>query len=185
MQRALSTHAMVSCKRKRSWMERVSSRKALMKNLSEAITKYAIFRGMKPEHFAILAEGAKEIEFNPGDLVFREGTPANQFFLIESGGVVLEAHEPSDGTIAVQSLSPGEVFGWSWLFPPFTWHFQARATEPTKVIALSGARLLVTAERNCEFGYELMKRMAQVVIRRLQATRRQLLALQAESAVEN
>ena len=148
-----------------------------MKNLGDAIKKYSVFRGMSPEHLAVLQEGAKELEFDAGDIVFREGSPANIFYLIESGGIILEANEPGRGTVPVQSLSDGEVFGWSWLFPPFRWHFQARALEPTKVIAVNGAHLLVMAERDSEFGYELMKRMAQVVIRRLQATRRQILTL--------
>ncbi len=155
-----------------------------MKILSDAITNHAFFHGMKPEHLASLAHGAKTARFNAGDVLFREGEPANQFYLIESGRIVLEGHEPADGTILVQTVGGGEVVGWSWLFPPFVWHFQARAIEPVSVIILSGAHLLVAAERNHDFGYELMKRVAQLVIQRLQATRKQLLALQVESALE-
>ena len=155
-----------------------------MKSLNEAITEHAFFQGLKPEHVAVLTEGATAAKFKAGDVLFREREPANQFYLIESGKVVLEAHEPANSTIPVQMLGAGEVLGWSWLFPPFFWHFQARALEPTNVIILSGAHLLVCAERNHEFGYDLMKRMAQVVIHRLQATRKQLLALQVESALE-
>ena len=155
-----------------------------MKNLYEAITSHTFFHGMKPEHLAVLTEGAKAITFKAGDVLFREGEPADQFYLIESGKIALEAHEPANGTTLVQMLGAGDVLGWSWLFPPFTWHFQARAIEPTSVIILSGAHLLVVAERNPDFGYELMKRVAQVVIRRLQATRKQLLALQVESALD-
>lgn len=155
-----------------------------MKNLNEAITHHAFFRGMKPEHLALLTEGAKPITFKAGDVLFRESQPAGEFYLIESGKIALETHEPANGMTLVQTLGAGDVLGWSWLFPPFTWHFQARATEPTGVIILNGAHLLVAAERNRDFGYELMKRVAQVVIHRLQATRKQLLALQVESALD-
>ena len=155
-----------------------------MKTLNETITEHAIFHGMKPEHLAVLTEGAKTTEFKVGDVLFQEGEPANQFFLIESGKIALETHEPANGTVLVQTLGAGDVLGWSWLFPPFVWHLQARAIEPATVIVLSGAHLLVTAEGNHDFGYELMKRMAQVVIHRLQATRKQLLDLQVESALE-
>jgi CRP/FNR family cyclic AMP-dependent transcriptional regulator len=155
-----------------------------MKALNEDITHHVFFHGMKPEHLAVLTKGAKATEFKVGDVLFREGEPANQFYLIESGKIALEAHEPADGTMLVQTLGTGEVLGWSWLFPPFSWHFQARAIEPSSVIILNGAHLLVTAERNRDFGYELMKRVAQVVIRRLHAARKQLLALQIKSALE-
>jgi CRP-like cAMP-binding protein len=155
-----------------------------MKTLNEAIMKHAFFNGMKPEHLAVLTEGAKATSFKAGDVLFREGEPANQFYLIESGKIALETLESANGTMLVQTLGAGDVLGWSWLFAPFVWHFQARAIEPANVIVLSGAHLLVTAERNRDFGYELMKRVAQVVIRRLQATRKQLLALEVESALD-
>jgi CRP-like cAMP-binding protein len=144
-----------------------------MKTLNDSITHHALFAGMKPEHLGLLTEDAKTADFKAGELLFREREPANQFYLIDRGRIALEAHEPTDGTREVQTLGPGDVIGWSWLFPPFAWHFQARAIEPVSVIVLSGAHLLVIAERDHDFGYELMKRVAQVVIRRLQATRKQ------------
>ncbi len=155
-----------------------------MKTLNEAITDHAFFHGMKPEHLAVLLDGAKEAQFKLGEVLFREGEPANQFYLIESGQVAVETREKANDTTVLQTLHNGEVLGWSWLFPPFVWHFQARAVEPTSAIILNGARLLATAERNHEFGYEMMKRVAQVAIHRLQATRKQLIALQMESAME-
>jgi CRP-like cAMP-binding protein len=154
-----------------------------MNILNEAITKHAFFHGMTPEHLAVLTDGAKATEFKAGNVLFREGEPADQFYLIESGKILLEAHEPAGGTTLVQTLAAGDVLGWSWLFPPFVWHFQARAVAPSSVIILDGAHLLVSAEHDHDFGYELMKRVAQVVIRRLQATRKQLLASQIESAL--
>ena len=155
-----------------------------MKTLNESITKHPFFRGMKLEHLTVFMKGAKPAAFKPGDVLFREGEPASQFYLIDSGNIALEAHELAGSTVLVQTLGAGEVLGWSWLFPPFTWHFQARATVPTNVVILNGAHLLVTGERDHDFGYELMKRLAQVVIHRLQATRKELLAQQIESALD-
>lgn len=155
-----------------------------MNHLIERVTTHPFFRGMKRSHLAILAECATEANFKPDDILFRQGDPANEFYIIESGKIALEAHELADGTALVQHLKPGEVLGWSWLFSPFIYQFQARAIEPTEAIVLNGAHLLVATERDHEFGYEIMKRLAQVVIHRLQATRKQLLALQIESAME-
>ena len=153
-----------------------------MNSIGATIISHPFFQTMPPEHLALLSKNAQEVEFQSGEILFREGEPANRFYLIESGRVAIEAGAQEGKSI--QTLGPGEVLGWSWLFPPFAWHFQARATEPTTAIIFSGAHLLTTAESNHDFGYELMKRMAQVVIHRLQATRRQLLALQVESALE-
>ena len=149
-----------------------------------AVANHPFFRGMNSEQLAELAAGARSVQFKAGEVLFREGEPADRFYLIEWGSIALEAHEPADGTMLVQTLRAGDVLGWSWLFPPFVWHFQARAIEPVSAIVLSGAHLLIAAERDREFGYELMKRVTQVVIHRLQAARKQLLAWQKEPALE-
>jgi len=148
--------------------------------LDTSIKNHPFFHGMKPEHLSVLIEGAKAVQFKEGDVLFREGEPANQFYLIERGQIALEAHEPAKPTKLVQTLGAGDVLGWSWLFPPFIWHFQARAVEPTSALLLNGAHLLGSAECDREFGYDLMKRLARVVIHRLQATRKQLLARSTE-----
>jgi CRP-like cAMP-binding protein len=152
-----------------------------MNGLKETIRAHPLFCEMKPEHLDILVGEATTARFNPGEILFREGNPADHFYLIESGRIALEAHEPAGGTLLIENLGAGDVLGWSWLLPPYVWHFGARAVEPARAIVLSGAHLLVAAERNHEFGYELMKRVAQVIIQRLQATRKLLLAQQIES----
>jgi len=148
---------------------------------SDSIARFAFFDGMPPAHRAVLCEGARVVQFKAGDVMFREGDPADRCFLIESGRIAVGAHEPGHSTVSVQTLGAGEVVGWSWLFPPFAWHFEATALEPTRVLALNGAHLLACAERDHDFGYELMKRVAQIVIRRLQATRQLWLTPPADS----
>src|SRR6266536_2536000 len=143
-------------------------------SLESVIVSHPFFEGMKPEHLEVIAGCATEATFESDQILFREGEPANKFYLIQSRRVALEAHELADGTAPVQELGAGDVLGWSWLFPPFVWHFQARALEPTGAVVLDGAHLMVAAERNGNFGYELMKRVAQVLIHRLQASRKQL-----------
>lgn len=154
-------------------------------SLEAIIDQHPFFRGMKPHHIAMLHKGASEVRYRSGEVLFNEGQPANRFFLVLDGLVILEAHEPGDGSAVVQMVHGGEVLGWSWLFPPFTWHLRARALENTKVVALDGAHLLGLAEAHHDFGYELMKRVAQIVIQRLQATQRQLLDIQTEQALQS
>jgi CRP/FNR family transcriptional regulator, cyclic AMP receptor protein len=148
-----------------------------MKDLKPKIVEHPFFRGMKPEHLDVLARHAREAEFEVDQVIFRERDSAYQFYLILEGKVAVESYAPRHDNIRLQVLAAGDALGWSWLFPPFTWNFQARALEPTKAIFLDGASLLVACERNPDLGYELMKRIAQVVIKRLQATRKYRLEL--------
>ncbi len=153
-----------------------------MKSPASNIHEHPFLKTMGREHLDLIAAGSEETEFEPGAIIFKENDPANQFYLIEYGKVALETAAPRGGIMQVQTLDGGDVLGWSWLFPPFVWHFSARATERTRVIALNGARLLVLCNENPAFGFELMKRVSQVVIQRLQATRRRLLDANATKA---
>ena len=143
------------------------------------------FDGMRPQHVNMIRNRATEAQFQPGDMLFTERQPANRLFVIESGRVAIEAHESCGRTVVVQTVGPGDVIGWSWLFPPFTWHFQARVLEPTKALVVDGANLLTLAERDHTFGYDLMKRVAHLIIHRLEATRQRLLDADFESALKD
>jgi CRP/FNR family transcriptional regulator, cyclic AMP receptor protein len=145
--------------------------------VGSVIAGHPFLHGLKPAHLRLLADSAMRMGYGPGELIFREGDPANRFYLIEQGRVSLESHRRDEAPVAVQAISPGEVLGWSWLFPPYYWHFHARALEPTTAIFFYGTRLREQCEQDHDFGYEMMTRMTQVVIQRLQATRKQLLAV--------
>ena len=144
-------------------------------SIKHRVVAHPFFREMKPEHLDLIAGCATEATFDPEAILFREGEPADRFYLIETGRIALEAHEAADRTARVQELGAGDVLGWSWLFPPFVWHFGSRALAPTSVIVVNGARLLIACHENHDLGYDIMKRVAQIVIQRLQASRKRLL----------
>ena len=137
-------------------------------------TLHPFLAGMDASHLETILRGSSQRQFEPGDILFREGDPANTLYLIESGRVALEASPVGREPTLIQTVSGGDVLGWSWLFPPFAWHFQARAIEPVRVLCCDGGHLLVQAEENPAFGYDIMRRVSQLVIQRLQATRRKL-----------
>ncbi|HTX21808.1 MAG TPA: Crp/Fnr family transcriptional regulator [Candidatus Aquilonibacter sp.] len=135
------------------------------------------FKGLSGQHLELLLGNSMPVDFPAGKSIFREGQLANRFYLILEGEVALEsaAGEMDGDPELIQTIGAGEVLGWSWLFPPYYWHFDARAVTPVKAVFFYGTRLREQCEHDHEFGYELMKRTAEVVIGRLQATRRRLL----------
>ncbi len=139
-----------------------------MKTLESMLAEHPFFQGLAPHHLHMIAHGASEDTFREQGYIFSEGEKARKFYAIYKGKVALEAFAAQRGPITIETLAGGEVLGWSWLFPPYRWQFSARVVEPTQVIVMDGVYLH-------DFGYELEKRVAQVVVQRLQATRRQLL----------
>jgi CRP/FNR family transcriptional regulator, cyclic AMP receptor protein len=140
-----------------------------------SIKNHPFLHGMAPNHIDIIVQGAQQAEYGVDELLISEGEPANQFFLIESGLVALEKSSLAKETGPIQMIGAGEPLGWSWLFPPFTWHFRARAVQPTRAIILNGGHLLVLCEENQGLGYDVMRRIAQIVINRMEATSKKLL----------
>src|SRR6266571_9106187 len=132
-------------------------------SLARLVAEHPFLQGMTPEHLAILTECAMFAEFKKGELIFREGDPANRFYLIQSGRVELEAEVKERDRMLIQTIGPGDVLGWSWLFPPYYWRFDARATEPTTAIFFYGTRLREQCEQDHDLGFDLMKRVVQVV----------------------
>jgi CRP-like cAMP-binding protein len=144
--------------------------KAISAFTAKTLPEHPLFHGLGERHRHILAECSMQASFEAGTLIVETGEPANCLYLVITGLIALEtlgAHSP----LRVQSIGPGDVMGWSWLFPPYCWHFNAMAQEPTETIFFFGSRLRQLSERDHDFGYELYKRMAQILITRLQSTR--------------
>ena len=142
-----------------------------VETLEEMIVKHPFLNGLNPDYFHLLQECAKSERFEAGQLVFQEGQEADHFYLIQTGQVRIDAFVPGRGNITVQTVSAGAALGWSWLFPPFQWHFSAHANETTELMAFDAQFLRDTSEANHDFGYELIKRVSRVMLQRLQETR--------------
>ena len=143
------------------------------------LAKQPFLKGLPERQLEMLLEDTMPATFQEDEVILTDGGPANRFYLLLSGEVVLESHSSEYGDehkpVSIETIGTGDVLGWSWMFPPYHWHFDARATSPVKAIFFYGTRLRERCEMDHELGFELMKRVAEVVIHRLQATRRRLL----------
>ena len=143
------------------------------------VTLHPFLAGMNQTQLALLTDCAMAAHFKPGRVILREGEIANRFYLIESGKVVLESGEGFGDPVIIETIGAGDLLGWSWMFPPYVWHFTARAVEPTEAIFFYGTILREYCERDPSLGYELFKRMAPIMLKRLQGARQKMLAIHA------
>lgn len=135
-------------------------------------------KGLSVKQLESLAENAMPARFKTDELIFEEGSPANRFYILLSGEVVLESPCPKcddeRSTVIIEKIGAGSVLGWSWLFPPYYAHFNARAVSPVKAIFFYGTRLREQCENDHDLGYEVMKRMTETFVERLQVMREHL-----------
>ena len=145
-----------------------------METLEHELRSHPFVGDLEPAYLALLAGCAENVEFWPGAFLFREGTPADRCYLLRRGTVALEI-AAQRGPLVVQTLGAGEVAGFSWLLVPHRWQFDGRALEPVQAVALDGARVRAKCEHDPRFGFELMRRFAQLATGRLYATRLRML----------
>lgn len=150
--------------------------------LEPILAQHPFFQALDPRHLGIIVGCASNVRFDAGAYIFHEGQEANQFYIIRHGKVALELFTPTRGGLTIQTLGAGDVLGWSWLFPPYCWRFDARVLELTRAIALDGKCLRAKCDEDHSLGYDMVKRFAQVIIERLQASRLQLLDLYGKSS---
>lgn len=134
------------------------------------------FNGLSDAHLKLITSNAKHVQFPEQHFIFREGDPANEFYIIWDGLVSVELWTPGSAT-TVQTVDAGEVLGWSWVSPPYRWHFNAKTLRPTRALVLDGNWLRDKCEEDHDLGYEMLKRFVDLIASRLDATRLQLLDL--------
>ncbi len=146
-----------------------------MRTIAELLREHTFFTGLSPHYIELIAGCGHNQRFAANQHLAKEGNAADYFFVIQQGKVAIETHVPQRGSVTLQTLKAGDVAGWSWIFPPYRWVFDAKATEPTLAIVLDGKCLRQKCEETPQLGYDLMKRFARIMAQRLQATRLQLL----------
>ena len=145
--------------------------------MTTRVALHPFLAGMNRKQLTLLTDCALAVQFKKGEVIFREDELADRFYLIETGKVILESSGGLGDPVVVDTIGAGDLLGWSWMFPPHTWHFTARAVEPTTAIFFSGTILREYCEKDHSLGYELLKRMSLVMGRRMQAARKKMLII--------
>ena len=123
--------------------------------------------------------------FDAGQYILHDGDSADTFYLLRHGTVAIELAAPPRGRLVLQTLTEGDLLGWSWLVPPHRWSFDARAVSLVRALALDAKKLRAVCEQNHDFGYLLLQRYVRVMAARLTAARLQMLDLYAPTPVSN
>jgi Cyclic nucleotide-binding domain len=86
-----------------------------------------------------MAQGLEEARFRPGEVIVREGDPADRFYIIESGQVE-GTKSAAGGDVHVLTMGAGEYFGEVGLLATGTRTATVRAVSEVRVLSLGRAR---------------------------------------------
>jgi CRP/FNR family transcriptional regulator, cyclic AMP receptor protein len=147
----------------------------MQKELDEILAQVPFFEGMPADEIALIAGCGRNVHIDEGETIFRQGDAADVFYVLRHGMVAVGNFVPPRGELVIETLESGDLLGWSWLFPPYRSHFDARALSAVRATQFDGACLRDKCAADPALGYGLMSRFAQVLIERLQWTRLRLL----------
>jgi CRP/FNR family cyclic AMP-dependent transcriptional regulator len=151
-----------------------------VEGLGRIVGEHALFKGLGREFLDLVAGCAKNVRFPEGAYLYHEGDSADEVFLIREGQVTMEISAPGQGSMVVQTMGPNELVGLSWIVPPYRWAYDARAATDLRAISLDATCLRGKCDADPGLGYEVMKRIAPIIVERLHATRMQMLDLYGE-----
>ena len=141
---------------------------------------YPLFSIFNLEQLSNLSQMAEEATFGRGEIIFQEGGPAEEVFILLRGSVELyftvevEYKPELRKELFFDVIKPGEVFGISALIQPNGLTATARVAHPSRVVRIDAGALLALCEQDDEVAFQLMHRVAQAAMERLRATRLQL-----------
>ncbi|MGW7452251.1 Crp/Fnr family transcriptional regulator [Streptomyces sp. NPDC054787] len=134
---------------------------------------------LSAEHRGRLMAQAREVNFPENARIFEEGTRAVSFWIVRSGTVTLEVPVAGRRPATVENLGPGELVGWSWLFPPYVWQLSAEAMTPVRAYEFDAGAVRMLMDADPAFGSAVGHWVGRVLALRLQQTRTRLLELYA------
>jgi CRP/FNR family transcriptional regulator len=146
-----------------------------MKPAIEDLKNVRFFDNYTSEQLELFINISTLKEFKVKDILFEQYEELSQIYVLLTGCLSLGISITNEKRIHLGTLETGELFSWSAAFSPYISTAWVMATCPTTVLAIDAKKLNQEFERNCEFGFKTMSKIAQTISRRLSDTRFQLM----------
>ena len=162
---------------------------------------FKFFSEVKPDALESIARMGEIMEYKAGEAIFRFDEPAIHLYGVIAGEVDLsvvfkdkvlkteieyeEAIQTSmveeEKSIVVDSVLPGQVFGWASLIGDGRRTVTAHCAVASRVIALPAAGLRTMLEADNALGYVIMKKMSDIISKRLKKRTEKLIETWVEA----
>ena len=114
-------------------------------------------------------------EFKVKEIMFEQYDELSEVYVLMQGTLSLGISLAQEKRIHLGTIEEGQLFSWSAIFPPFISTAWVMAVTPAKVISINSKKLNSEIEKDCDFGFRTMSKIAQTISHRLSDTRFQLM----------
>ncbi|MCU7916616.1 MAG: cyclic nucleotide-binding domain-containing protein [Candidatus Thiodiazotropha sp. (ex Gloverina cf. vestifex)] len=141
------------------------------------LTAIDFFQGIDTNAMAHLAEGAEVRELAQGEILLHQHDRAIALFFLLSGKVQFLIHVAGmDDLLVGTDREAGALIGWSVFRAPYRHTLTVRCETPCRFLRLSRTVFLSLFERDPAVGEKILRRVAEVLARRLAYNRDRLIA---------
>ncbi len=162
---------------------------------ADQLAAFQLFSDLSSADLSAIAGECDLLEYSNNDVIFKYGETATAIYGVLEGEVALslvfedkvlkadidyeealqKRFEVFEKPIVVETVSPGEIFGWSALVQPHTSTATATCRAPVQVCAISGETLRRRFAENTALGFAIMNRLSELVSQRLRTRTRKLI----------
>lgn len=136
------------------------------------------FLDLSPESLQRLSAIADVQSFNIGEVIFTEGEHHPFLYVILEGKIRLESFVPGHGALPIFTAESLDVIGWSSMTPVVRQKTgTALVIEAARLLTFNAETLMELCEEDCDLGFIIMRRLANIVASRLLTHRLHLLGL--------
>lgn len=107
------------------------------------------------------------IKAKKGEVIYREGDPARNVYMLKSGKILLEQKISKTISVMVNSIDPGESFGWAFLLDNGSNALTATCSEDSEIYVINRDVVRNLMNQDHSIGYMMMKQLSAVLKRRL------------------
>jgi CRP-like cAMP-binding protein len=130
---------------------------------AQDLKQYEVFSELDLSELAVLARLGEETHGIEGEVLIQAGTPARTLYIMESGNVMVAVRDGRAFTLH----APGSVVGWSALVHPTAYWATTICLTDSTFIAFAGSELLRLTQGNVALGTKLMRKLSDLVSKRL------------------
>ena len=142
-------------------------------SVTDALKRCEIFLGLDNNDLQKIADltSCQEQTYQPENVIFRAGQPADHLYVLADGKVdlVAEVSTPSSKLMRptlITIIGKGSVFGWPALVPPHFFSLTAVAKTPVQVLGIGGSEIRNLFRLYPHIGYEVTQSLLQVIASR-------------------
>ncbi len=136
----------------------------------DILKNIAIFEGQDDEHLELFAGEMKMCEYKAGEMLFHEGDPGDEMFVVVSGAISIFVKDQAGEEVILTEIKAGSYFGEMSIIDKMNRSAACRALEDSVLLALHADDFSRIISSMPESAAKMMNRMLSIIVERLMKT---------------